>query len=491
MPRKQEAISKASLTPDDTPERFRLGDLGYAAPKVINGVSVEEIKRELNHPNSIQTYKLMTYHPAITAPLALYDAMISKATYRVLPPKDATEAEKKQTEIVASMLDDMEHDFDDFIQAAMTKTIYGFAVIEKVYRKRYKSNGSAYNDGIIAPKKLKLIPQETVAKFIFDDQGNELVGCKQDITGTIDPYGRYDKRKDNTVVLPRNKFMLFQCGKNRNNPYGTSPLKQAYLPWKYLQALEELEAQGVARDFTGVPLLYLPAAYLSADASPEQKAALENFKNILRNLQAGTQSSVILPQLIDSETRQQLFKLELLSTDGKRSFDINKIKEYYRTMLFIAMGADILLLGNSSSGSFALGSIKNSLTGSVIEAMLKEIVNTVNNDLIKQIYELNNWSVDRRCKFDYEGMQEESLDEVGKFVQRCSAVNMLTKDLDTVNYVRNAIGLDRLPEGTDIDALLPDNSTKSGEGMKQGLNSGTGTAVGGGDTSATNLNNAA
>lgn len=486
MARKQAEITKASL-PTDDPERFRLGDLGYAAPKVINGVSTEEIKRELNMPYAVDTYKKMSYHPSISAPLALYDAMISKASFRVLAPKDATEAEKKQTELVQSMLDDMDHSFDDFIQAAMTKTVFGFSVIEKVYRKRYKSNGSAYDDGIIAPKKLKLIPQETIAKFIFDDQGNELIGCKQDISSIIDPLGRYTGR-DNTVVLPRSKFMLFQVGKNRNNPYGTSPLKSVYLPWRYLQSLEEIEAQGVSRDFTGIPLLYLPAQYLSADASPEQKAALENFKNILRNLQAGTQSSIILPQVVDAETRQQQFKLELLSTDGKRTFDIDKIKNYYKTMTFIGLGADVLLMGSDSSSSFAMGSIKTSLTGSVVESFLKRIIQVINDDLIKQIYQLNSWDVSRRCKVDYEGMTEESLDEVGKFLQRVLSVNGINRDVDTVNFSRRILGLDALPEGTKLEDLVFDGTSRAGDAIASPFE-GTRTSNGDGANSS-DLNSA-
>jgi hypothetical protein len=212
--------------------------------------------------------------------------------------------------------------------------------------------------------------------------------------------------------------MLFNIGRNRSNPYGTSPLRDVYLPWKYLQAIEELEATGVSKDLQGIPLLRLPAQYMSADASPDQKIVYENFKNIVRNLQQGSQAGVILPSAVDPETRKELFDLQLLSSEGKKSFDTAAIKDYYRTMIFIGLSADILLMGNTQTGSFALGSLKNSITGNAIENYLRRIVQVLNDDLIRQIYELNSWDVTRRCKVDYEGFEETDLDDFSRAVQR-------------------------------------------------------------------------
>lgn len=229
---------------------------------------------------------------------------------------------------------------------------------------------------------------------------------------------------------------------------------------------------------------------MSADASPEQKAQLEMFKNIMRNLQQGSQSSMILPSAFDPETKQALFKIDLLTQDGKKNFDLNKIKEYYRTMIFIGLGADILLMGNTNSGSFALGSIKNSLTGSVAEGFLRRIVQVINEDLIRQIYELNNWDVSRRCKVDIEGFDNETLDEIGKFIQRVTSVGLMPKTEDVVNLVLGNLGLDALPEGTDINSILSSNTSRASDGMTTPGN-GTSTNVNGVDTSTLNLENAA
>ena len=489
-----EAIAKAS---EQDIARYKLGEIGHHGVALFNGVSNEEIKQELNHPYSVRTYKLMQYHPAINAPLSLYESMIQKARFRVKPCKDASEKEKEQAKIVESMIADMDHTFEDFISEVLTMSVHGFAVIEKVYRKRNPASGSIYNDNLTGIKKLKLRSQESIEKFIFDDSGNEVIAVQQNLSSIADPYNRFKNRKSNIIKIPRAKFMLFTVGRNRSNPYGTSPLKNVYLPWKYLQALEELEAQGVAKDVSGLPVLSVPAQIMSAEASPEQRAVFEAMKNMVRNLQQGSQSGVILPSTVDPETRQNLFKLELLSTDGKKNFDLNKIKEYYRQSIFIGMGADILLLGTgTNSGSFALGAIKNSLTGSVVEGYLKRIVQVLNEDLIKQIYQENKeygWDVSRRCTIDYEGFDESDLETFASAVQRMTAVGVVPKNLDVVNKVLDSLGIDTLPEGTtkeELEELLPDSKTRSGDGMKEGLPSGTGDAVSEDDRSISNLANA-
>ncbi len=490
--------TKKSSNPLDTPESFTLSEIGYSGQKLIQGLSVQETKRELNFPHNVQTFKEMSYHPSINAALSMYNTMVAKANYRFVEPENATAKEKKQTEFVREVFNDMDRPLSDVIQDIMSMNTFGFSVIEKVYKKR-KGNNSQYPDGRIGIKKLGLRNQESIDKFVFDDTGNDIIGVKQDISKIEDPFSRFVNRAKTDVVLPRSKVMLFTTGRATDNPYGVSPLRDVYLPWKYLTSIEELEAAGVAKDLQGLPVLYVPAQYMSPDASTEQKALYEQFKNIVRNLQNNSQSGVVLPSAVDPETRQPLFKLELLSTQGgKKNYDTDKVKEYYRAMIFIGMNADILLMGNTQTGSFALGSIKTSMTGAYVEGMLKKIVQVFNDDLIRQLYELNGWDVSRRARMDYEGFSEIDLEAFSKAVQRMGAVAMLPRTPDVVNMVLKQLGVDVLPGDTTQDeilALFPDSAdvqSRAGDGMTEGMPSGTGSAVGSaGDSSSMNADNSA
>ena len=159
-------------------------------------------------------------------------------------------------------------------------------------------------------------------------------------------------------------------------------------------------------------------------------------------------------------------------------------------MIFTALFADILIMGQSSTGSFALGQVKNSLTGTAAEAMVRQIKDVLNQDLIRQTYELNGWNPSRACTLDFDNLDQVDLDILSKFLQRTASTGILTKDLDVINVIRSAIGVDNLPEGTDFEALLPESTTSAGKGMATPFE-GTATSASGVDTSSNNLENAA
>lgn len=232
---------------------------------------------------------------------------------------------------------------------------------------------------------------------------------------------------------------------------------------------------------------------MSADATADQKAIYENFKNIMRNLQQGSQSSMILPSTVDPETRQPLFGIELLSQDGKKNFDLNKIKEYYRAMIFIGLGADVLLMGNTTAGSFALGSLKSSLTGSVAESYITRILQVINDDLIKQVYILNGWDISRRCKMDYEGFEDSDLESLSKAFQRLKSVAIIPATLDVVNTALKSLNIDPLPDTTtqeELDKLLGASTSRASDGMAT-PGDGTSTDPTNIDSNDSNLENAA
>lgn len=473
----------------ETPDRFKLSEMGYLGISMFNGVSKDELKQELNWPSSVKTFKTMSYHSTINSALTLFDNLIGKASWSMKPPKDATEEEKKQCEIVESMMIDMEETWPEFIRDILSMNVYGFSVHEKVYRRRFKANGSLFNDGVIGWKKLPIRAQETIDKFIFSSDGNEIQGVKQTLTGVTDYSNRFANRKKQEVILPKSKILLFRSGKHRGDPFGKSPLRDAYLAWRFLTALEDLEATGVSKDLNGLPILYLPPQYLSADASDSQKAIKTYYENAMRNLQMNQQSAMILPNAYDPESKQPLFKLELLSVDGKKAFDINKIKDYYKNLIVTSLFSEVTSMGQTQVGSFALGSLKNTMTGLAAEAMMKVIVEVLNRDLIRQTYELNNWPVDRAGTLDYDGLEDVDLESLSKAYQRYSSTGLLELDREVLNAVRESVGIDPLDNDLAPQRdILTGNTSRSGDGLAT-AGEGTANSPSGKDTSSNNTEN--
>lgn len=487
----QEVKTKRVRKSKETPDRFKLSETGYLGLNMFGGVTRDEIKSELNFPSSLTTYKQMSYHSAINSALTLFSNIIAKATWSVRPPVDATEEEINQCKIIESMMQDMDMTWNELINDILSMNTYGFSVHEKVYRRRLISNGSMHDDGLIGWKRIPIRSQETIEKFIFSDDGNDIKGVKQNLSRVQDPYNRYSNRQSLEVIIPRSKFMLFRTGNHRGDPFGRSPLRDAYLAWRFLTALEDLEATGVSKDLVGLPVLYIPPQYLSADATEDQKRIRVYYENAMRNLQQNKQSAMILPNAYDPETRQPLFKLELLSIDGKKGFDITKIKEYYKNLIFTSLFADVLVMGQSSTGSFALGAIKNSLSGSHAKNLLNSICEIINKDLVRQTYELNGWNPARAGVIDYDNIDDADLETMSKYWQRVASVGLVEVDREILNSVRVNGGVDALPDELEPQKeLLSGNSSRSGDGMAT-AGDGTSTSVSGKDASSNNADNKA
>ena len=91
------------------------------------------------------------------------------------------------------------------------------------------------------------------AQLVKESADKQLELQKQNLSSINDIYNRFSKRS-NLINIPRSKFLLFRTGKHRGDPFGKSPLRDAYLAWRFLTALEELEATGVAKDLNGLPV---------------------------------------------------------------------------------------------------------------------------------------------------------------------------------------------------------------------------------------------
>ena len=158
-------VTKASMET----QKFALSELGYNGLRVSSGQIYEEIKRELQFPQSITTYKQMTYDSAISSALSYYENMMLKTKFSVKPHPDADETHKEYAKFFQECLDDMEHSWQDFVQEVSSFNTYGFCVNEIVLRKRLESKGSKFNDGKIGIRKLPIRSQDSIYKWNYDD----------------------------------------------------------------------------------------------------------------------------------------------------------------------------------------------------------------------------------------------------------------------------------------------------------------------------------
>ena len=484
---------------NETPT-MTMGETGFTGLLTLNGSVMEECSSELRWPEAIHTYKRMAKDGAIAPALELVEMMIARVPWTVKIPEGYEEQLKDKANFVRQCIDDMDHDWQSFIKQVVSYNRYGFSVHEKVWRLRYKDKGSKYNDGLVGIKKLPIRSQDSIERWYWKNNGRDLGGLWQRVItpgteGSSDGWDFVVTNSTPTTLkkIPRKKFLLFRNNPLKDSPCGTSPLNGAWQAWKYKQAYQESEAIAVAQDSNGFKVLYIPPEYMTTDASDDKKEAFEEYKKILSNMHQAKQSGVILPLLIDQDGNK-MFELKFESITGQKSYDTNAIINRYTSEILTALFADFLSLGSNGSGSFSLAESKISVVEMAIQSKLDEIKSQLNHDLIKNLFAANGWDTDVLPYLDYGSVGTESLDELGKFIQRVSATGNLPKVPEVINWIMKAADIPyRVDLGLstgDLTKILSPDTSASGSGMVEGLNNGTGSSNGSsGDSSTSNTEN--
>ena len=483
---------KTPLEKDTAPLRISKGRVSYNGLSVMAGQITEECNYDLRWPNCITTYKAMLKDATIASTITLMTMDIAKVKWDIKIPEGYESELKDKAKFLESCMTDMDHSWTDFILRASSSNQFGFAPIEKVYRKRVKSQGSKYNDGLYGIKELPLIAQDTVTAWEWDSTGRTLTGLWQQ---RIIPKGKNNYSNtfitNDDVFIGRHKFMLFRAGQTKDSPVGTSPLNSVYLAWRYKTEMEKQEALGVATDVRGLKVIYIPPQYLSESASEEEKQTAEYFRKALSTIHTGEQSGILLPQAFDDEGNK-LFEFEVKSVMGNAAHDINQIINRYKKDIVVGLLAPMLTIGQDGSGSFALADVLKGITSTVVEARLVEIKDQLNNDLIPQLFAINGFSTEVTPYFDFSRTDQISVDELGKYIQRIGAAGMLSNDADTANWIADQAGMPKPFDNTEVTVeevrqQMTNFTSNAGEGMETVSGNGTSNSSASRDNSTANL----
>lgn len=476
----------AALTPDPGSiiPRMRLGEQGLLGLQTSGGRILEETQRVFRYPEFITTVNNMRNNPTVGSAMNVYRMMISRVEWDVEPPKGADETAIARADAVRTMMHDMDHSWGEFIESVIPYLEFGFGINEKVFRRRLKRNGSKFNDGLVGLKKLPVRAQETVCGWLWSDDGADLVGVEQ-TTKFVENSARYVSRLNDRgrIEIPREKFLLFTASQTKGNPEGNSIYKNIYLAFKQLTLLQDQELIGVAKDVQGILKIEIPPRYLDINASPEDKAVLAGFQKIIDGYNAGTQRGLLVPNVIDAESKLTLFNYALMESKGGAKYDTESIIRRLQGDILSALSVDILKLGAEGSGSFSLAESKSSVLALAIDYRLREIKNVLNADLMRMIYELNGWDTSSMASFTYSDIEEVSLEEFSKAIQRIFSTSAIEVDRSVMNRVRHIMGIPLLPEDEEVDndklpSVIAGNASAAAKGMAVGT-TGDGTAKNG------------
>lgn len=499
-------IKKAEAIPDSDSKRLRMGEIGTPHVKAIAGIIKEEARKELQFPRCLQTYDEMRQNATIAAGLTVNEVFLTKSLMNInvkAGDPNSTKSVEFAEAINWNLKNLVGQTWYDVVTALITYQQYGFSWMEKVYEKATSPN-YPYKYKI---KKLAPRSQKSVKGWLLDENARELKGLEQWPQSILaNPYQTYvqdiKNYGDSPIKLPRNKFLLFSWDNKNHNPQGVSSLNGCYRAYKELSLIASYEVTGVSKDLAGVLVLRVPTDIINKaaeDPNSDEAKSLAQLQKNAASVHAGDQTYMLLgSDTIDgSGSGHRAYDVTLQGVEGgSKSYKTTELIQERKKQILDSLGAGFLNLGNDGVGSYALATGKQSLHAHYMERHLIFIKSVLENDLFKQLAEINDitLSQDEMPIIEYGDLDQPDLDLISKSLHRLGSSNLIPKTKEFLLPIYESMGLDitslkEMSEEEFKEALGLNEEVESNSDTN--LSSGTGDTQVGGLGSDLNNENAA
>jgi hypothetical protein len=495
-------ITKAEASTSVESTRIRTGEVGTPNLRAIGSWIQNEMRRELTPPYNLVCYEKMRQDATVGAALGTAEAFLTKALAKA---KFTTNSKNPQAKEFCNYLNWNLKNLKDVTWYEsciniLTYLQYGFSWLEKVYEPNFSKKYSKY------PWKLKkLAPrsQHSVEQWKFDVDSRTVIGLRQYQAQALNI--GYTSVKPVSMnpedYMKRNKFMLFSWDSKNSSPIGVSPLNACYKAWKEKVLIEAMEVTGVSKGIGGILTLRVPTEHIN-------KAAEDSTSNEYNTLMALQQQAALVHNgdqtfiMLGSDTQGEngngkyTYDVSVTGIEGSNSVSTDTIINDRKKAILDVFGAGFINLGNDASGSYSLADAKTSLHAFFMEKHMLFIQSVVQNDLVKQIMEINRVYLeeDDIPQFELNALDDIDPEVYSSTVQRVASVGFLPRQKEFILEVLQKCGLrtDMLEDMTEDELLErlinPNDVSRGGEG--QGTSGTGGTQAGGKGTKVNSANKA-
>jgi hypothetical protein len=300
----------------------------------------------------------------------------------------------------------MKAPWSDFIMNILSMFTYGWSWFEVVHFRR--------EDNKIGWKKFAPRKQSSFEKWEFDE----------DNTGDILGIWQRPPPDYTTRFIPLEKSLHFQTDPTSGNPEGRSILRNAFRPWYFKKGIEEIEAIGIERDLTGLPMITLPDGVNPNSDDEDIKAQVAAAKRLVSNIRRDEQDGIVLPHG---------WEFELISSPGQRQFDTTAVINRYNKEMAVTSLAQFVMLGMERTGSYALAKEQTDMFYLCLEGWLDSVGTTINRHAVPKLFALNG-KADRPLPYlVHTPVRKMSLKELADYVARLAGEKVsaieITEDL--------------------------------------------------------------
>jgi hypothetical protein len=409
-----------------------LQPIGTPALRQWGGYIREEALQELVGPAGMRIYKRMRDQSAIVGSILFATEMLLRPVgWSCTPADDSLQAEELAAFAQHCLFDDCLATWHTRLSDILSMLPFGWALCEWTLKRRQGPKrdpwlSSQATDGRLGFADIGLRSQDSLLQWEFNDRDEMTAMVQQPPSGGP------------TVTIPRAKSLLFRPLAYKSNPEGRSILRSAYRSWYNLTHIENIEGIGIERDLAGLPVVKVPAELLAADAPAETRALLETYKKLATSIRRDEQEGIVFPLVYDIDGRE-LYKLELLSTGGRRQFDTDQIIKRYELRIAQSVLADMILVGHEQVGSYALASSKTNLFATALGGYLDSIGDTFQHEALPVLWQVNGLPLPLMPHVTHGDVEHVDVKELSEAVKNLAQAGFMVADLE--RPVRLKMGL--------------------------------------------------
>ncbi|MDE2104286.1 MAG: DUF935 family protein [Patescibacteria group bacterium] len=386
---------------------------GSGTWKTFGFISNEEYLPQLLWRNGIEVYDHMRRDPTVQGMLKAVKHPLLAADYDI-EPASGQEFDQYVARFVKNELFNRNVKWRKFLRDALGKCDFGFALFEKTYEDTVFEG--QFRKGI---KELGWRKQWSIIRWA---------------TSTDEP-GVTQQLLSGPVDIPEEKLINFVNDQEGDNDQGISLLRYVYGPYEMKRYLENTLMVAAQRSI-GFPIVeYNP------DASKNDQAKMEN---ILKNWRNNERQYLFFPE--------GKFKWDWGKIETNIKTDLLPAIEHYQQEIDRSVLAQFLDLagsrsGGGSGGSRALSEDHSQLFEKALEAVINEVIDGVNADLIQQLCDLN-WSKmpNGYPKLVYSNIGDQNLAILSDYASKLGAYDLLTPDPDLEDWFREKGDMPKVPD---------------------------------------------
>lgn len=281
-------------------------------------------------------------------------------------------------------------------------------------------------DGTVGVARLMPVTPETLYDWDIDPDGH------------VTALNQQSPRDYKIRKIPTNRAIHLVSQTYKGSPEGKSLFRTAYRMWYYKKIALEIEMILHERG-AGFPVMYVHADVVrqskekGSDGKPTARArlaldAMNNYKSMVRDIKRNQQAGAVVyfdtVKDVDAEgaitnTDTKTVELKLETPGASTTNDIDVTIKRLDSALARAMLADFLMFNTAGGGGQSGGlTSRVDLFIQVLTGLLETKVETINRQLIPQLWKLNSFPDDKMPKIRAGSIERENVHKIIESLER-------------------------------------------------------------------------